>query len=112
MSRTLIQPGNTLTLIAPAKVASGDMVIVGALAGIAAYDAEQGAEVETILTGVHLLPKATGEITAGALVYWDVSESNCVATNGAGNVLLGAAVELAGSSASSVKVRLNGVAIA
>jgi predicted RecA/RadA family phage recombinase len=70
------------------------------------------AEVETVLTGVHLLPKATGEITAGALVYWDVSESNCVATDGAGNVLLGAAVELAGSSAASVKVRLNGVAIA
>jgi predicted RecA/RadA family phage recombinase len=110
MSRTLIQPGNTLTLLAPAKVASGDVVIVGSLIGIAAYDAESGAEVETILTGVHLLPKATGQIDAGALVYWSTSTKNCTTTGT--DVLIGAAVELAGSSAAVVKVRLNGVAIA
>jgi predicted RecA/RadA family phage recombinase len=37
---------------------------------MAAYDAEQGEEVETILTGVHLLPKAS-ETTAGALLLVD-----------------------------------------
>jgi predicted RecA/RadA family phage recombinase len=69
------------------------VVIVGALAGIAAYDAESGAEVETILTGVHLLPKATGQIDAGALVYWSTSTKNCTTTGT--DVLIGAAVELA-----------------
>jgi predicted RecA/RadA family phage recombinase len=110
--KNFVQPGNTVTLAASAGVKSGDLVIVGALAGVANYDAPAaGGDVEVSLVGVFTLPKSTGAaINQGAKTYWDVSESNCTATD-TGNMLIGAAVATAGSSDTTVRVRLNGVSI-
>ena len=47
--KNYVQPGNVVTLIAPANVKSGDGVLVGSLFGVAAYDALIGAEVEVAL---------------------------------------------------------------
>ena len=69
--RNFIQPGETITLVAPAEVKSGDVVVVGGLAGVAATDAAEGAEVETQLVGVFELPKGADVLAAGALVCWD-----------------------------------------
>lgn len=106
-----IQPGNVVTLTAPAGgTRSGDGVLVNALFGVAAYDADEGAEVEVSLVGVYALPKSSGAIAEGAKVYWD-STAKAVTATASGNKLIGAAVRAAGSAETTARVRLNGVAI-
>ena len=55
--RNYIQPGNTLTLTAPAEIASGAVVIVGSIIGVANGDAENGAPVDVDTVGVFRLPQ-------------------------------------------------------
>ena len=107
--KNYIQPGETVTLTAPVDVKSGDGVLVGSLFGVAAYDALTGTDVEVAVEGVFELPKITGAIAAGAPVHW--SGSACEGTAVAGSALIGAAVEAVGSSATIVRVRLNGATV-
>jgi predicted RecA/RadA family phage recombinase len=102
--KNFVQPGDVITLIAPANVKSGEVVSVGAFVGIAAYDAAKDSEIEVALTGVYELPKAAAAVTQGDLAYWDGSK--VVAD---GEVLLGAAIAPAGPDAATCRVRLNGV---
>lgn len=104
-----VQKGETITLTAPAAVSSGDGVLVGKFFGVAVADAASGAEVEATLCGVFELPKATGAITQGALVYWDNTAKN-VTTTSTSNTLIGAAVVAAASGDTTAIVRLNGIA--
>ena len=57
MATNYIQPGDSLTIPAPAAVASGGVVIAGSIVGIAAGDAESGASVDVVTRGVFTLPK-------------------------------------------------------
>jgi predicted RecA/RadA family phage recombinase len=110
--KSFIQPGNVVTLVAPTGgVKSGDLVQIGMFIGIAAIDAAEGDDFECALTGVYELPKTAGSgIDQGAIVLWDASASACVGAPGAGNTPIGAATEAAGSSATKVRVRLDGIA--
>jgi predicted RecA/RadA family phage recombinase len=114
MAKTYIQPGDVVTVTAPAGgVKSGDVLVVGNLIGICNIDAVEGAETELSLTGVWELPKATGQINAGAAVFFDnVTGHNVVNASGAGLFPLGVAVKAAGTNDATVRVRLNGVAVA
>ena len=100
-----IQPGDIVTLIAPATVSSGDGFVVGTLFGVAVRDAASGADVDARITGVLELPKAAGAITQGAAVYWDNTAKN-VTTTATGNTLIGAAVLAASSGAATARIRL------
>jgi len=72
MAKTYIQEGNVVTVTAPTNgVKSGDVLVVGNLIGVCNIDAAEGAETELSLTGVWELPKASGQINAGAVVWWD-----------------------------------------
>ncbi len=108
--KTFIQPGQTVTLAAPYDVASGACLKLGAIVGVAAHDAIAGAEVETMLTGVHDLTKAPSQAwTVGAKVYWD--DTNKVTTSTAtSNTLIGVALlAVAGGASDTIgRVRLNG----
>ena len=56
--RNYVQEGETVTVAAPTGgVKSGDGVLVGALFGVACFDALQTAEVEIQTEGVFDLPK-------------------------------------------------------
>lgn len=108
--KTFIQPGHTLTLTAPAEVASGDGLLVGAIFGVATHDALAGAEVETQLDGVVEIAKAASQAwTAGAKVYWD-NTAKRVTNIASGNTLIGVAVLAVGAGAEETigRVRLNG----
>ncbi len=109
MARTFVQEGNTIDAVAGVGgVKSGDVVILGALVGIAEVDAAEGATYALALTGVHKLAKAAGAgINAGAKTYWVTAAKNCTATADS-HTLLGACVETVGTDATSVLVRLNG----
>ncbi len=108
MAKNYIQAGDTVTLTAPASVSSGDGVLVGAVFGIAAFDAGSGDEVEVTLTGVWELPKASGQLNEGAAVSWDNSAKNICAP-GSGKFPVGACVRLAGTSDATCRVRLSGI---
>jgi predicted RecA/RadA family phage recombinase len=105
--KNYVQSGDLITVAAPAAVASGDIVRAGSLIGIAAGAAASGADVVLSLTGVFDLPKASGAITLGAVVYHDAATGN-VTTTASGNVKLGVAIAAAGSGAATARIRLNG----
>ena len=109
--KTFIQPGNVISVTAPAGgVASGDGVIVGSLFGIAACDALAGESVEIATTGVFDLNKDSATVLSqGDRVAWDDSAME-IALPGAGLYPVGMATVAAGDGATTVTVRLDGIA--
>ena len=109
MAKNFIQPGRVVTLVAPTGgVLSGQAVQVGALFGIAAFDAIGGADVEVALEGIWELPKAAVAIARGAPVFWDAAAGSVAADIGTSNALIGGATEARGTSDLTIRVRLNG----
>jgi predicted RecA/RadA family phage recombinase len=106
--KNFVQPGDTVTVVAPVAVNSGEGLLVGALFGIATGTAAIGANVEMITKGVVDLPKAAVAVTQGAKVYWDNAAKN-VTTTSAGNTLIGCAIVAAAVGDATTRVRLNGV---
>jgi len=104
--KNYVQEGKTLTVTAPAAVASGDYVVVGAIRGVAAYDAASGEPVEVATEGVFTLPKVAAEdIAVGDLLYW--TGTACTKTAGTGSKpLVGVAVKAAGNGVATVDVKL------
>ncbi|MDS9467345.1 DUF2190 family protein [Paracoccus sp. MBLB3053] len=91
MAKNYLQAGEFVTVLAPAALASGDPVLVGAIFGVVQFDADSGDEVELARRGIFDLPKTTGQAwTAGVKVYWDATNS-LVTTTASGNTLIGAA---------------------
>lgn len=106
MATNYIQPGRTLTIPAPAAVASGGVVIAGAIVGVAQIDAASGDPVDVDTVGVWALPKVAAlAIGLGDVVYWD-AEAALVNKTASGNTKLGVAVEAAANPSPLVKVRL------
>lgn len=109
--KNFVQRGETVTVTAPiGGINSGAGVLVGALFGVAAFTAAEADDVEIGTMGVFDLPKATGAIAQGAKVYWD-DTAKSVTTTATNNSLIGVAVAAAGTSAATVRVRLNGVSV-
>jgi predicted RecA/RadA family phage recombinase len=89
--KNFIQPGDSLTVTAPYAVTSGQGVLVGALFGIAAYDAASSTTVEIQTEGVFDITKEPSlAITAGARVYWD-NTNRRITTTATGNYQVGIA---------------------
>ena len=108
MANNFVQPGDVITIPAPAAVASGEPVIAGDIKGIAAGAAASGQPVDVNTSGVWDLSKVSANAFAlGAKVYWDASAKLATST-ASGNTLIGVAVAAAGASTASVRVRLSG----
>lgn len=104
--RNFIAVGNTMEFTAAADVASGAVVVVEDVVGIAAGDVADGASGVLNLGGVYELPKAAAQPwAAGTRVYWNGSAAT---TTEASNTLLGVAYRAAASAAETGYVRLNG----
>jgi len=109
--RNYVQPGVALTLPAPADFASGDVVIIGSIIGIAAETVLSGADLDVETQGVFTLPKVSAlAIAIGDKLYWDAG-AKLVTKTASGNTLLGAAVTAAANPSGTVNVRLNGVTV-
>lgn len=105
--KNFVQPGNVVTFTGlSGGHLSGDLVIIGLMFGISAYNVAEGAEGELALGGVYSLPKATGALTEGAAVYWDNTNKN-VTTTASANTKIGVAVKAAVSGATEAIIRLN-----
>ncbi len=107
MAKNFIQPGDTITVPAPADVTSGSGVLVGSLFGVAAFDAKSGDDVEIYTKGLWGLPKTSAQAwTVGAKIYWDGSK--CTTADGSGaNTLIGHALAVAANPSATGIVRLS-----
>lgn len=106
--KNFVQPGENLTIPAPADVSSGGVVIAGKILGIACGDALNGVSVDVATTGIFDVPKvAEDAFTLGGDVYWNTSSKLATTTSG-GNTRLGVAVAAAGASTATVRCRLSG----
>jgi predicted RecA/RadA family phage recombinase len=106
--KNFIQPGNVITVAAPADVVSGAGVLVGAMFGIASGNAKSTEDLELQVTGVFELPKVAAQAWAqGVKIYWDNTAKNCTST-ASGNTLIGVATAAAANPSDAGTVRLNG----
>jgi predicted RecA/RadA family phage recombinase len=106
MATNFIQQGNILQHTAGADIVSGDLVIIGVIAGVALTDIAEGASGSVQINGVFSLPKASGAITQGALVYWD-DDPGQVTTTASENTLIGVAASAAASGDATAEILLN-----
>lgn len=106
MAKNYIQQGDTITVTATADVASGALVVVGALAGVAMYSAASGEEVEIKTTGVFELAKTSAQAwTVGAPIY--ATSAGVATTVATDNVAIGHAVAAAANPSAIGRVRLS-----
>lgn len=102
--KNFVERGCTINVVAGADIASGDIVTVGATAGIAAGKYASGATAVLNLEGVYSVPKvASGAITQGAKLYVIAGQAG---TTVGSNVFLGYAHSAAADGAGSVDVLL------
>lgn len=107
MATNYVQEGKALNYTpSGADVASGDLVIIGTIAGVAKTDIADGKTGAVHICGVFSLPKASGAVTQGAKLYWSSANSN-VTTTASGNTLIGVAAAAAASGDASIPVLLN-----
>lgn len=107
--KNFVQPGNVITFTGPTGgVLSGDLVVIGAVFGISAYNTAEGAEGELALGNVYNLPKATGATTEFQAAYWDATAKKVTATS-TSNLKIGVFTKANLSGATSADVRLNDV---
>lgn len=104
--RNFIQTGDIIEVTAPADVSSGDLVIVGKLAGVAVADAVNGAPVNIKTSGVFELPKTSAQAwTVGASIY--ATSAGLATTTATDNTLIGHAVGAAANPSGTGLVRLS-----
>jgi predicted RecA/RadA family phage recombinase len=105
--RNVVQPGHILTLTASRAVTSGQGMLRGATFGVALADVANGVPGEFALNGVFTLPKASGAISEGVIVYWDNTAFN-VTTTASGNTKIGVCANVGGraSGDTAIDVRL------
>ena len=104
--RNFVQPGQFgLTVIAPpGGVISGQIVIIGAIVGVAASTVAAGAKVEISPTGVFDLAKTPADaLTAGAVAKVDPATK---LVGLAGTAAIGWVVQDAAAGSATARVRL------
>jgi predicted RecA/RadA family phage recombinase len=112
--KNFVQPGDIVTVAAPANVVAGQLFRVGLLAGVAVTDALNTAPVNMAIDGVFDVTKAGSQAwTVGQAIY-GVGTTTLVATTATttGNILLGVAAAAVGSGAGETigRIILNGSA--
>ena len=104
--KNFVQVGDIVEVVAPSEVTSGDIVVVGTLAGVAVKDAASGAPVNIQTRGVFDLPKTEEQAwTQGAAIY--VTSAGLATTASSGNTLIGHAVADAANPSAFGRVRLS-----
>lgn len=106
--KNYLQKGDTLTVPAPATVASGDGVLINSLFGVAAGDAASGADLDLVTRGVFALPKVSADVlSVGTPVFFDAGAGDVGLEDSAHATRVGLCVEAAGNGATTCKVRLD-----
>ncbi len=109
--KNFVQNGDTITVTAPAAVASGDFVQVGRIRGVAVASAASGDPVELQTVGVFDIPKTGSEefATVGLPVYVVLSGNGVKTVTTASttaNVLVGINLATSGAVTGNLRVKL------
>ena len=104
--KNFVQPGDTITLVAPYDVVSGAGLLVGGIFGLAGAAAVSGDPVEAVRKGVFDIAKVSAQAwTQGDPIYWDNAAKAC--TNVPGDLLrIGFATEVAANPSATGRVVL------
>lgn len=107
--KNYVSSGAHFTITAAAAIVSGQMVVAGAIYGVAQESVASGADVVLVRQGIFELPKTSAQAwTVGAKLYWDATNSVCT-TTASGNTLIGAAAAVAANPSATGLVLLDGV---
>ena len=87
-------------------VAVGDVVVLNDLFCVAELPIAANRKGALSTEGGYILPKASGAIGQGAIVYWDATNGN-ITTTSTSNKRAGKAAEAAASGDATVKVLIN-----
>lgn len=109
MAGNFVQPGHMIECELSEAAVEGELVIIGALAGIAMKDIPANSVGVCAISGVWELPKKAGEsVTAGQKLYRDASDKTLTTTQGS-NTFVGSAFAAAQSADKTVHLLINGV---
>lgn len=110
MANNITQAGVArITVIAPAAVTTGGLVVVNRQFGVAIANAASAVNVAIEVGCTATLRKLNGASTsqaAGTNVFWDATNSNCT-ISATSNLLIGTAMVAAANADTAVSVRLN-----
>ena len=115
MTATFKQDGDVIQHTAGSSIATGQVVRIGSLLGVALVAIASGATGSVKLTGVFAVPKVSGAVIAkGETLIWDSSANafdDNAATPASGDVGGAAAVawEAAGNGVTTLLVKFTGV---
>lgn len=101
-----VQDGDLIDYTPGSAVAAGDVVVLNDLVTVAPRPIAANKLGAVAVEGVFALPKASGAIGQGALVYWDATNGN-VTTTSSGNKRAGKAAAAAASGDTTVRVLIN-----
>lgn len=87
-------------------VAVGDVLVLGDLFCVAELSIAANVKGALSTEGGYVLPKASGAISQGAIVYWDATNGN-ITTTASTHKRAGKAAEAAASGDTTVKVLIN-----
>ncbi len=110
MANNYIQPGEHLTVAAPAGgTVSGQMYKVGSIIGVAQTTRNATENVVLSVDGVYAVPKVSAQAWAvGDSLYFVVASSLLTNVSAAGHFLVGVATEVAANPSGVGRARLNG----
>lgn len=107
--KNYVQDGDTITVVAPYALNSGDGCLVGSIFGVATSAAANGAAVEIKPEGVFDIAALSTDVAAqGAKLYWDNTNKRLTVTS-AGNTLIGAATVAKIATETTVRAYVDGV---
>jgi predicted RecA/RadA family phage recombinase len=115
MTTNAVQPGNVIDYTAGSTIASGDVVVIGNIIGVALGDIANGSTGSVATRGVFTVPKVSAAVIAqGESLVWDVSAGKFddnAASPATGDISGAAACawEAAGNGVTSFDVYLTGV---
>lgn len=104
--KNFVQPGDVVTVPAPAAVTSGKIVVIGSLVGVAQKAAANGEDLPLLTEGVVSYAKVSAlAIAVGDKVYYDAA-NDVVNKTASGNTLVGVAVAVSANPSPTAKFKL------
>jgi predicted RecA/RadA family phage recombinase len=104
--KNYVRPGDSIPLVLPYTVTSGQGVLVGAIFGVATTDGSSGATIECLTDGVVDITKEPSlVVTQGARLFWD-NTNRRLTTTATSNFHVGFAASAAAAADTTVRTLL------
>lgn len=107
MTTKYVMSGTVIDYVASSPVTSGQVLLIGTRIGVALAAIASGATGAVQVLGIFTIAKlSTDVVAAGALLYWDNTNSR-LTTTASGNTLAGYATAAAGNGVTTVEISIN-----